>query len=68
MTPVTAESGSSTPVIVVSEDTLAQDNVKTDLAEQKVEVEAASNTESAEADAKNDADEEVKEVIKVGME
>lgn len=68
MTPVIAESGSSTPVIVVSEDTLAQDNVKTDLAEQKVEVEAASNTESAEADAKNEADEEVKEVIKVGME
>ncbi|KAH8782147.1 P-loop containing nucleoside triphosphate hydrolase protein [Hyaloscypha finlandica] len=68
MTPVTAESGSSTPVIVVSVDTLAQDNVKTDVAEQKVEDEAASNTESVEADAKNEADKEVKEVIKVGME
>jgi hypothetical protein len=68
MASVVAESGASTPVIVVSEDAVAQDDVKTDGEEQKAEVEAASTPETTEADAKDDAAEEAKEVIKVGME
>lgn len=68
MTPVVAESGSSTPVIVVSEDTAVQEDVKIDLAAQMVEDEATSSIENAEVEVKNDADGETKETIKVGME
>jgi hypothetical protein len=63
MTPVTAESGLSTPVIVISEDV-----VKIDVAEQKVQDRVASNTEVAETNVKEEADENVKRLIKIGME
>jgi len=68
MTPVIAESGSSTPVIVVSEEAVAQEGVKTDVAEQKVEDGIPSTTETAESEVKDGADDEAKEAIKVGME
>ena len=66
MTPVTAESGSSTPVIVVSEDVVAQEEMKADLLAGKEE--PAATAETADSEVKDAVDEEVKEVIKVGME
>jgi hypothetical protein len=66
MTPVTAESGSSTPVIVVSEDVVTQEEMKADLLAGKEE--PAATAETADSEVKDAVDEEVKEVIKVGME
>ena len=65
MTPVTAESGSSTPVIVVSEDVVTQEEMKADILAGK---EPAATAETADSEVKDAVDEEVKEVIKVGME
>ena len=66
MTPVTAESGSSTPVIVVSEDVVTQEEMRADLLAGKEE--PAATAETADSEVKDAVDEEVKEVIKVGME
>jgi hypothetical protein len=66
MTPVIAESGSSTPVIVVSEDVVTQEDMKADLLAGREE--PAATAETADSEVKDAVDEEVKEVIKVGME
>jgi len=66
MTPVTAESGSSTPVIVVSEDVVTQEEMRADLLAGKEE--PAATAETADSEVKDAVDEEVKEAIKVGME
>jgi len=68
MTPVTAESGSSTPVIIVSADAVVPENVETQVAEETAEDKSVAVPKTAESEVKEEADEEAKEVIKVGME
>jgi hypothetical protein len=69
--PVIAETGSSTPEIIVSTDAKAQEETKADVVEQKVEDEAAKTAGAAEVEVKVETDGEAKDaekVVKVGME
>ena len=68
MTPVSEESGSSTPVIIVSADAVVPETVETQVEGEHADKESVAVPETADSEAKEDADEEVKEVIKVGME
>jgi hypothetical protein len=71
MAAVIAESGSSTPEIIVSTEAKAPEETKVDVVEQKAEDEAAPSSSTLDADAEDNADGEAKDaekVIKVGME
>ena len=68
MASVTAESGASTPVLIIPADAVVPEAVETQVTEVKAEVESAAILEAADPEANDKADEEVKESIKVGME